>query len=44
MGSEEILMCSLLLHSSIPVTKRSLQRRICAVVIFCPRKVVVTNW
>ena len=33
-ASEEIVMCSFLLHSSILVTKRSLQKQICAAVIF----------
>ena len=31
-------MCSLLFHSSILLVKRSLQKRICSVVIFCPKK------
>ena len=42
-ASLEILMCSLLFHLSILLGKRSLQKRICAVV-FCPKKVVVINW
>ena len=30
-------MCSLLCHSSVILGKRSLQKRICAVMIFCPK-------
>ena len=45
MASEEVLMCSLLLNSSILLTERSLQKRICAVVILseksCRHKLVV---
>ena len=42
-ASYEVFMSSLLLHSSILLRKRLLQNRICAVVIFCPKK-FVTNW
>ena len=37
---KKLMMCSMLLHSSILLTKRSLQKRICAVMVFCPKKVV----
>ena len=33
-------MCSLMYHSSVLPGYRSLQKRICAVVIFCPKKIV----
>ena len=42
MASEVILMCSLLFHSSNLLGRRYLQKRICAVVIFCSKKIVVT--
>ena len=41
-ASKVILMCSLLVHSTSLLGQRSLQKRICAEVIFCSKKIVVT--
>ena len=43
-ASKVILMCSLIFLSSILLGERSLQKPIYAVVIFCPKKIVVTHW
>ena len=41
-ASKVILMCSLLVHSTSLLGQRSLQKRICAEVVFCSKKIVVT--
>ena len=42
MASKVILMCLLLVHSTSLLGQRSLQKRICAEVIFSSKKIVDT--
>ena len=37
-ASKDILMCSLMFHSSVLLGQRSLRKRISAVLIFCTKK------